>query len=196
MVIQRTCACWVVCIFVGRYVFLTGGVRRMNHLLRVEPVSSLSNLCRRTRLNQPPASLNPRSSLLSSRPSGGLALIIAGRLESPSLAPTRRRWVGFVILDSYCRSWVGFAVVGLDPRLLASARCRRPTVVFELSVVPLGHASPVLLLLVSSRHVVSSSSLSSLSCRLFLLLLLLRLVSSPLLSPHLPSCRLPRPSFS
>jgi len=66
-------------------------------------------------------------------------------------------------------------VVGLDPRLLASARCRRLTVVFDLSVIAfhLAMHPPVLLLLVSSPpppRVVSSSS----SCRLLLLL-----VSSP-----------------
>ena len=35
--------------------------------------------------------------LLSSPPSGGLILVIAGRLDSPSLAPIHPHWVGFAI---------------------------------------------------------------------------------------------------
>ena len=170
---------------------------RLLHLLFVEPISSASNPYppRRTRLLVvEPVSSNPIEptsglveSALMSLPSGGLALVIAGLLESPSLAPTRRRWVGF-------------AVVGLDPRLLASARCRRPTVVFDLSVVAFDLAMrPLVLLLVSylpllpRRGVVSSSSSSS-SCRLSLFLfslLLLRLMSSPSSFSSCPPLLLP-----
>jgi hypothetical protein len=152
---------------------------RLLHLLFVEPISSASNPI------EPTPGL--AESALMSLPSGGLALVIAGLLESPSLAPT-------------CRRWVGFAVVGLDPRLLASARCRRPTVVFDLSVVAFDLAMrPLVLLLVSylpllpRRGVVSSSSSSS-SCRLSLslfFLLLLRLMSSPSSFSSCPPLLLP-----
>jgi hypothetical protein len=170
------------------------------HLLRVEPVSSLSNPYRRTRLNQPPASLNPRSSLLSSPPSGCLALVIAGRLESPLLGWIRHP--GFVLprLGWIRRGRVGSEVVGLCSLSSANRRVR-----LVCRCVRLGHASPrpppppprVVSSSSSSSspcRVVSSSSSSS-SCRLFLffsflllLLLLRRLVSCrlPALSPHFP----------
>jgi hypothetical protein len=108
-------------------------------------------------------------------------------------------------LNSYWRGWVGFTMVGLDLRLLASARCRRPTVVFDLSVVAFDLAMrPLVLLCVDG--VVSSSSSSSSWCRLFFLLLFLLVLVSSLLPPPLrvvsllfllispspPSCRLPR----
>jgi len=152
-----------------------------SHLLLVEPYH-------RTRSNQPPASLNPRSSLLLSPPSGGLALVTVGQLDWPLLACTRRRWAVFAILDSYCRGWVGFAMVGLDPRLFASAHCCRLTVVFDLSVIAFHLAmhlpSPPL------PHVISSSSSSS--CHLLLLLIVvlsLLLLLLAVLSPSPPPRR-------
>jgi hypothetical protein len=164
---------------------------RRTCLLVVKPVSSLSNpspRCQTHLLVVEPVSSNPIEptsglveSALMSLPSGGLALVIAGLLESPSLAPTRRRWVGF-------------AVVGLDLRLLASARCRRPTVVFDLAMRPLVLLLVSYLPLLPRRGVVSSSSSSSSSCRLSLFLfslLLLRLMSSPSSFSSCPPLLLP-----
>ena len=121
-----------------------------------------------------------------------LPLAIVG-LDSPSLG-------------SYCGGWVAFVLVRLDSRLLASARCRRPTIVFDLSVVAFDLAMrPPVPLLVSylpppPRVVSSSSSSSSSSCRLLLLLLVSSLPPPPRVvsssSSSSASCRLPRGMIS
>ena len=125
-------------------------------------------------------------------------LVIAGQLDSPALAPTRYRWVGFTILGFVLRrlgcirvGWVGFAVVGLCSLSLANRHVR-----LVCHCVRLGHASPR-----PPPRVVSSSSSSSLSsCRLLLLLLVLSLPPPPRVvsssSSSSASCRLPRGMIS
>ena len=118
----------------------------------------------------------------------------------------RQRWLPLAIvgldspsLGSYCGGWVGFMLVGLDSRLLASARCRWPTVMFDLAMRP-----PVPLLVSylppPPRVVSSSSSSSSSSCRLLLLLLVSSLPPPPHVvsssSSSSASCRLPRGMIS